>query len=213
MGKGGNKSQSAPGSTEKLEVLIENRYYDVTNLKHPGGSVIKFYAGKDIDASQAFSNFHIRSRKAQAMLRALPNREAESNRPELLAGQNALLKDFDKLTKELEAEGFFKPAPLHVFYRVTEIVVMHAIGLYLLLSGYWLAGIVVLGIVSGRCGWLMHEGGHYSLTGNISFDRTLQIVLYGVGCGMSGAWWRNQHNKHHSMPQVLFQLVLLLTQH
>ena len=39
--------------------------------------------------------------------------------------------------------------------------------------------------------------------GNISIDRTLQIVLYGLGCGMSGAWWRNQHNKHHSMPQKL----------
>ena len=34
-------------------------------------------------------------------------------------------------------------------------------------------------------------------------DRTLQIVLYGVGCGMSGSWWRNQHNKHHAMPQKI----------
>jgi len=49
----------------------------------------------------------------------------------------------------------------------------------------------------------MHEGGHYSLTGNIAVDRMLQVVIYGVGCGMSGAWWRNQHNKHHSMPQKL----------
>jgi fatty acid desaturase len=52
-----------------------------------------------------------------------------------------------------------------------------------------------------RCGWLMHEGGHYSLTGKIAIDRTLQIIIYGVGCGMSGSWWRNQHNKHHAMPQ------------
>merc|ERR1719498_783548 len=64
-------------------------------------------------------------------------------------------------------------------------------------------GLVILGIVSGRCGWLMHEGGHYSLTGNIQKDRFLQIVIYGVGCGMSAAWWRNQHNKHHATPQKL----------
>ena len=31
----------------------------------------------------------------------------------------------------------------------------------------------------------------------------LQVIIYGVGCGMSGGWWRNQHNKHHSMPQKL----------
>ena len=37
--------------------------------------------------------------------------------------------------------------------------------------------------------------------GNVFIDRTLQVVLYGVGCGMSGSWWRIQHNKHHAMPQ------------
>jgi fatty acid desaturase 2 (delta-6 desaturase) len=41
------------------------------------------------------------------------------------------------------------------------------------------------------------------LSGNIGFDKMLQVVTYGVGCGMSGSWWRNQHNKHHSMPQKL----------
>merc|ERR1712118_459450 len=57
--------------------------------------------------------------------------------------------------------------------------------------------------MGGRCGWLMHEAGHHSLTGEISVDRALQELIYGVGCGMSGAWWRNQHNKHHATPQKL----------
>jgi fatty acid desaturase 2 (delta-6 desaturase) len=61
----------------------------------------------------------------------------------------------------------------------------------------------MLGVVQGRCGWLMHEGGHHSLTGNISIDIPLQVVLYGVGCGMSAAFWRNQHNKHHATPQKI----------
>jgi acyl-CoA 6-desaturase (Delta-6 desaturase) len=34
-------------------------------------------------------------------------------------------------------------------------------------------------------------------------DQRIQEFLYGVGCGMSGAWWRNQHNKHHATPQKL----------
>ena len=80
---------------------------------------------------------------------------------------------------------------------------MHSLGFWLLFNGYMLPGIAILGVVSGRCGWLMHEGGHYSLTGNIFTDRMLQIVLYGLGCGMSGSWWRSQHNRHHAMPQKL----------
>merc|ERR1719231_1689559 len=176
-------------------------------MKHPGGSVIKFYSGNGIDATQAFNNFHLRSKKATAMLKALPSRPApKTKEAERVKGQNALLDDFNQLQEELKAEGFFEPAPLHVFYRVMELVVMHVIGAHLLLFNVEsiaakFGGIVLMGVASGRCRWLMHEGGHYSLTGHISTDRALQIVLYGVGCGMSGSWWRNQHNKHHSMPQ------------
>lgn len=49
----------------------------------------------------------------------------------------------------------------------------------------------------------MHEGGHWSLTGNVAIDIPIQVVVYGVGCGMSGAFWRNQHNKHHATPQKI----------
>ena len=31
----------------------------------------------------------------------------------------------------------------------------------------------------------------------------LQMLTYGLGCGMSGCYWRNQHNKHHTTPQKL----------
>lgn len=116
----------------------------------------------------------------------------------------------------------FEPSLPHALYRISEIVILHVVGFWLLFHGHVALALIILGIVSGRCGWLMHEGGHNSLTGTaftnvvrfftmlyvvcsgkIPVDRTLQIVLYGLGCGMSGSWWRNQHNKHHSMPQKL----------
>jgi cytochrome b involved in lipid metabolism len=58
----------------QLKVYIDGRYYDVTNMRHPGGSVINFYSGKEIDASEAFMNFHIRSKKAKKLLASLPSR-------------------------------------------------------------------------------------------------------------------------------------------
>ncbi|KAJ1432811.1 fatty acid desaturase-domain-containing protein [Ochromonadaceae sp. CCMP2298] len=201
MGKGGEKSVVA----EKKEVLIEGRFYDVTNMKHPGGSVINFYAGKDIDASQAFNNFHIRSRKAKKILEHLSSRVADEKeiKQQALPGQLDLLADFDQLTRDLEKEGFFEPAPLHVAYRCLEILAIYSAGFYLMRNGQILLGLLLAAVAQGRCGWLMHEGGHYSLTGNITLDRGLQILFYGVGCGMSGSWWRSQHNKHHAMPQKI----------
>lgn len=211
MGKGGEKEQT-PDSQK--EVLINGKLYDVTSMKHPGGSVIGFYAGKGIDASQAFNNFHLRSKKAQAMLKTLPNRDVPADlKVNTVEGQKSLLEDFDALQKELKDKGFFESSPLHVFYRIMELIIMHLVGGYMILHYDKLFGIppllsmvlgvCIVGLASGRCGWLMHEGGHYSLTGYIPVDKMLQVVIYGVGCGMSGGWWRSQHNKHHSMPQKI----------
>ena len=97
MGKGGdgpvnteavNVLSSSGGSCQLLSIIesinssisiikqiyIDSRYYDVTNMRHPGGSVINFYSGKEIDASEAFMNFHIRSKKAKKYLASLPSR-------------------------------------------------------------------------------------------------------------------------------------------
>mmetsp|Transcript_43259 Transcript_43259/g.84785 ORF Transcript_43259/g.84785 Transcript_43259/m.84785 type:complete len:1343 (-) Transcript_43259:236-4264(-) len=204
------KRSRAVQTNQKNELLIDDRVYDVTDFvkdnKHPGGRIIT-YAYKT-NATATFKEFHSRSKKAQAWLKSLPSRKATpADIKTFSIGGDALLKDFAKLRKDLEDEGFFEPSPFHIVYRLAEVAAMHTLGAYLILAfdNIWFrfAGLLVLGIVQGRCGWLMHEGGHYSLTGNIKVDRHIQMLCYGVGCGMSGAWWRNQHNKHHATPQKL----------
>lgn len=118
----------------------------------------------------------------------------------------ALTRDFQKLHDELEAEGYFKPSPLHVVYRVSELVVLAALGIFLIslkTPVLTVLGVISFALFQGRSGWLMHEGGHHSLTGNPKFDRLLQALIYGMGCGMSSSWWSSQHNRHHAMPQRL----------
>ena len=165
MGKGGNKP--ATPATEKVELLIDGRLYDVTNMKHPGGSVINFYAGKDIDATQAFNKFHLRSKKARKYMDSLPSREADAKKiaKNALPGQLELLADFEEFSRQLEKEGFFKPDPLHVLFRICEVLALYIGGFWLLLHGQIILGLISMGIAQGRCGWLMHEGGHYSMTG------------------------------------------------
>merc|ERR1711908_197766 len=99
--------------------------------------------------------------------------------------------------------GYFQPDLAHVAFRVAEVVALFAVGISLVWSGFFYAGAAMMGVAQGRCGWLQHEGGHYSLTGNIKIDRHLQMAIYGLGCGMSGCYWRNQHNKHHATPQKM----------
>jgi fatty acid desaturase len=199
MGKGSGKG-GAVAKDEKRELLIDGQMYDITSFikKHPGGRVLTFYEGTD--ASEAYNEFHMRSKKANKFLKALPSRPAEKD-PNEDAKETALIKDFQELREEFRKEGMFEPDKNHVYLRLAEVAAMHVVGFCLLYSGYYWGGLSLLGLASGRCGWLMHEGGHYSLTGDITMDRNIQKFVYGFGCGMSGAWWRNQHNKHHATPQ------------
>jgi len=203
---GPETSVSSSSSGSKLEVLIDGKYYDVTQFvkKHPGGRVINFYLNGTEDASSAFHAFHSRSEKAPKFLKTLSNRPQDVSSILKTSNKNQeMMNDFEKLREELEKEGFFQPAPAHIAYRVAEILLMHLLGFVLLFNGWIASAIFFLGIVQGRCGWFMHEGGHYSLTGKIQIDRALQVIGYGVGCGMSASWWRSQHNRHHAMPQRL----------
>lgn len=47
-----------------------------------------------------------------------------------------LTKDFNELREQLRVEGFYDPSMLHVAYRLSEIVVMHAAGFWLLSQGW-----------------------------------------------------------------------------
>jgi len=76
----------------------------------------------------------------------------------------------------------FTPSLAHVIYRLLELVFFAAIGVYFLFQEN--ACLKTLGVLSfamfqGRSGWLMHEGGHHSLTGSPKADRFIQAVVYG----------------------------------
>lgn len=195
----------------KAEFLIGDRVVDVTKFQsnHPGGSVIKYYI--DTEATDAFNAFHTRSDRAHNILKVLTSRKAseEDFARFRIKGKESLADDFEEFRQQLKADGFYDPDYYHIAYRILEIVILHYIAGYICIN-WWgksklmcMLGIFLMGIAQGRCGWLMHEGGHHSLTGNINMDIFLQKVFYCYGNSMSARWWRINHNKHHSTPQKM----------
>ncbi|KAK7196610.1 delta-5 fatty acid desaturase [Novymonas esmeraldas] len=190
---------------QKYEILIDGVLYDCTNLRHPGGSVYRYFLGSG-DATETFQQFHLKLPKASKYLQRLPSRPAPPQSNVDLAEQKRLAKlsrDFKALHDACVEEGLFDASWLHIAYRMGELILMHALGIYMLFHApsLWPVSLILLGVAEGRCGWLMHEAGHYSVTGIPWLDIKLQEVLYGLGDGMSAAWWRSQHNKHHASPQ------------
>jgi len=179
------------------EIQIDDRIYQLSEQwirKHPGGTIIKSKIGTN--ATQAFNEFHCRSKRARKWLVGLPNRPATVK-------QDQLLDDFDALRKQFVDEGLFDFSPVHVTYRFLEIIAMTVIGYWLVGAGWYWTGMIILGITSGRCGWLQHEANHNSLTGNLKVDKMIGSFFFAVGEAGSATWWISSHNRHHASPQHL----------
>lgn len=177
------------------EMQIYDKIYTIDDKfvrKHPGGTVIKSKLGTN--ATQVFNEFHHRSMdKAMKWLKAMPSRPGPP--------QDALLDDFDKLRADLVKEGYFDPSLSHALYRVTEIVVMTVVGYWLVWQGWYWTGMLILGITSGRCGWLQHEANHNSFTGYVKLDKIIGSFFFSLGEAGSARWWISSHNRHHASPQ------------
>ncbi|KNC53791.1 delta-5 desaturase [Thecamonas trahens ATCC 50062] len=183
------------------ELIIHGRVYDVSGFikRHPGGSVIRYML--DRDASHAYDEFHQRSESADKFLASLPSRPVEAT--DVRVDRSAVMADYEKLRRDLVAEGFFEPSLVHVVWRFAQLALLSVLGVWLLLNGWVVSGVLVMGLMQGQSGWLQHECGHYSLTGKVGLDQLLHELLFGVFSSMSASWWRKQHNKHHARPQQL----------
>jgi len=190
----GEVSDNSSEKIGPLEVQVSGRIYTLDEKfvrKHPGGTVIKSKLGTN--CTQAFNEFHTRSKKAKTWLAKLPSRPG--------LPQSELLNDFDALRQQLVKEGMFDRSSLHVAYRLIEILLMTVFGYWLVCKGWYWTGMAILGITSGRCGWIQHEANHNSVTGVMAIDKMIGSFFFSFGEAGSATWWRSSHNRHHASPQ------------
>jgi len=180
-----------------MQIIIGEYSYDVTDFNHPGGNVINYMSGQD--ATNAFEEFHYRSKKAKAILQSLPRTKVEYKNP---TTEQKMLEDFVRFRKSLEERGFFTPSYLHITYRILELFAIYLFAVYTMRHSIAVS-IVFLGLFGGRCGWVQHEGGHNSFTGNIKTDKIVQNIFIGFGLLADGSMWNSMHNKHHATTQKI----------
>ena len=158
------------------------------------------------DATNAFEEFHYRSKKANLVLQSLPKKRIENFRNKttdtVINRDIAILEDFKVFRQSLESRGFFRPSIPHVICRIFELVCIYAFAVKMIQVNIYIS-IILFGLFGGRCGWIQHEGGHNSLTGNIKIDKWIQNIFIGFGLLTDGSMWNSMHNKHHATPQKI----------
>lgn len=191
---------------KKVTIHIGEYEYDITQFKHPGGNVIHFMT-KGQDATNAFEEFHYRSKKARRILDSLPKTKitplpipSKEDSPQKGGGQGGT--EFPLFRQSLEERGFFKPSYSHVAYRIVELCGIYSAAMYMIPINIYVS-ILLFGFFGGKCGWLQHEGGHNSLTGIIPIDKQIQNACIGFGLFTDGNMWNHMHNRHHATPQKI----------
>lgn len=188
-------------------ITIEGATYDITDFKHPGGSIIN-YLKNTSDATDAFREFHYRSsEKVNRVLQSLPKYEDEGasvsvRESALTEQQKAMTADFREMRETLMAQGFFEPDYIHVYFRLLEAAFYFGMGTWFASHNIY-ASILSFIVFKTRCGWIQHEGGHISLTGLRTIDRVIQSFTMGFSGGTSASVWNNMHSRHHAAPQKI----------
>ena len=183
-------------------ITIDGATYDITEFKHPGGSIIN-YVKNTADATEVFREFHHRSfDRVNKVLQSLPIYPESA--PPLVAPehQKAMTADFREMRTKLVAQGLFEPDYIHVYFRMLELAFYFGMGTWLASYNIY-ASILSFIAFKTRCGWVQHECGHVSFTGNKRIDRAIQTFTMGFGGGVSSSVWNSMHQRHHAAPQKI----------
>jgi fatty acid desaturase 2 (delta-6 desaturase) len=197
---------SAVEKKQRDVITIEGITYDITEFKHPGGNIIN-YAKNLADSTEIFNEFHHRSSKAKKVLRSLPHyNDGPENAPELpperqlTQREREMTADFREMRSTLVEEGCFEPDYIHVYFRLLELAFYLGVGTWLASYNTYMSLLSFIAFKT-RCGWVQHECGHLSFTGNRHLDRAIQTFTMGFGDGLSSSVWNSMHQKHHATPQ------------
>jgi fatty acid desaturase len=89
-----------------------------------------------------------------------------------------------------------------VYFRLLEIAFYFGMGTWLASYNIY-ASILSFIAFKTRCGWVQHECGHVSFTGNKRIDRAIQTFTMGFSGGTSSSVWNSMHHRHHAAPQKI----------
>jgi len=185
-------------------ITIEGTTYDITDFKHPGGNIIDYMKNAG-DATEVFREFHYRSPIARNVLRSLPEYDAGDAGDATTAPtprQEAMTADFREMRTNLVNQGLFEPDYIHVYFRMLELAFYFGMGAWLASYNIY-ASMLSFIVFKTRCGWVQHECGHLSFTGNKRIDRAIQTFTMGFGGSFSSSVWNSMHTRHHATPQKI----------
>lgn len=112
--------------------------------------------------------------------------------------------EYAELRRLLDEKGLFAKQPLYYIGRVSMTMALLAAGLIVLatVQGFrlQLLNAVFLAFVFCQLSYVVHDAGHGQIFRTSQRNHALGTLVSNLVLGMSYAYWRGSHNKHHASP-------------
>jgi fatty acid desaturase len=112
-------------------------------------------------------------------------------------------KAYRELRAKLMKEGWFESSKLWYIYKTTETLGLTVLGLVLAAHGHWVLGGLLLGLGYQQQGWLSHDYCHQQVFKSRRLNNFFAYFCGSVCSGYSVNWWKERHNTHHAITNVL----------
>lgn len=178
-------------------IFYEGICYDATEWKkrHPGGDeIIQNYHMKD--ATDVFKAFH--HKNSQKYLKALPVVQ-----PDHVPPTDSLILKWRKFRQDIEDMGLLKRQYGWYAYKITTTLLLWATAVFLCFTGNWIISALIMGVFYQQAGWLGHDIAHHCVFENRTLNNAIGYFISNILQGFSTHWWKDRHNCHHSITNVL----------
>jgi len=179
----------------ECQIVIEGKLYDCSKWRehHPGGAIIldKYH---NRDATDVFYAFH-----GEDGFKKLSDMKSLEFPTEV----DPLSADFRSFRMKLESEGWFNSSLAWYTYKTTETIGITLLGLTLGCLGHWFIGAILMGLGYQQLGWLAHDYCHQQVFKNRKLNNFFAYLTGNILSGLSVNWWKDRHNSHHAITNVL----------
>ncbi|KAL3937165.1 MAG: hypothetical protein SGARI_002260 [Bacillariaceae sp.] len=188
---------------------IQGKWYDATKFAahHPGGDII--YEFHNRDATAQFLAYHNVKLLERYKFSVKGEYEFDFDAP----GGSKLQGAWMKLNQKFQAEGRYEPTPLSFLASRVAILVAAFVIMFSMIHVYrgsqnWLAFLlaaICMATIWQQSGFLMHDTMHNHMFHDRKKDGRAGFIFGNVILGVSGQWWRDEHNEHHVFTNTLVE--------
>lgn len=185
---------------EDCWLVFGGNVYDVSNwVDHPGGRIIFTHAG--MDCTDTFNAFHPVSAKA-TMDPFLVGQLAEED-----VKMTPAERDYRAMRARVKRDGLTEASTAYYIFKCATNLSIIGAAVYLVLAhGGWLANMaaaLLIALFWQQCGWLSHDYLHHQVFENRAMGDLFGVIIGNVSQGFSVEWWKDKHNTHHAIPNLL----------